>query len=382
MIPEDFVDKLKTDISLLDLVSEYTDMKKQSKYVYVGHCPNPKHRDSSPSFYVMLKGYKDQKYDSWACMGCHKGKVDNKEIFGSDIIAFVRWIENLSFPSAIAWICEKYNISMPKSKNSYLYEQNRKYASKCFGMLQQSLYAKEYLYSRGLDDNDIIKNGLGFDGTKIVFPLIDNYRQVVGFSKRWIKMPEGCSDKYRNSAESEIFQKRKFLYGANFLENSFNEIRITEGAMDMILATKYGAKNVVATLGTAFTEEHIGIIKQYNLMPVFCLDGDEAGIDGMKRSAEILAKNNINCKVLILPKEKDLADMSLEVKEQIEDYIAVNSITYGNFLIQQDLALYRAKLNELNLSFYPKMIKTLSSIPYKEERDFLMDLISKQMNMR
>ena len=102
------------------------------------------------------------------------------------------------------------------------------------------------------------------------------------------------------------------------------------------------------------------------MIPVFCMDGDEAGLKAINRSIQLLADNGIYSKLLILPNGKDLADISLELKDKTEDYINNNSITYGNYLIQKDLSLFNSKFNELKLQYYPKLISTLSKVPSEE----------------
>lgn len=224
-------------------------------------------------------------------------------------------------------------------------------------------------------------NGVNVDGKKIIFPLLDRYKNVLGFTKRWLNMPLDADDKYKNSPNSAIFNKGMYLYGLHKIDMSFKEIRITEGSMDVILSNKYGAKNVVATLGTAFTENHVELIKHYNLLPVFCMDGDDAGLKSIQKSASLLAEHNIYCKILILPPKKDMADIALELKDKLEDYINKNSITYGNYLIKDELSLYISKVNELKMKSYPNLLKIIQQIPCNNERDVLKAYIKNIMNI-
>ena len=151
--------------------------------------------------------------------------------------------------------------------------------------------------------------------------------------------------------------------------------------MDVILAHKYGVKNVVATLGTSFTESHIEILKHYNMIPVFCMDGDEAGLKAINKSITLLSQHGIYSKLLILPEGKDLADLSLELKDKTEEYITEHSITYGNYLINNDLTLFTSKMNELKLSYYPKLLATLAKVPSEEEKKILKSHIKNIMNI-
>lgn len=384
MFPQYFIDNIKKNVKLVNLIGEYTDLQKAGPLVYKGNCPHPNHEDKDPSFRVWLKGYKNgskvSKFDSWACMVCHYGKKgDQFENKGSDCIAFIQWAENLSWKESVIFLANKYGIPIPTDKNEKLYKEKKNLAYSYMDNLKgESL---NYLINRGLNKEDCFKWGLGFDGTKIVFPLLDRYRNVLGFTRRWVHLPEKCNDKYKNSCNSSIFNKSLYLYGIQNIDESFDEIRITEGPMDVILPDKYGLKNIFSPLGTAFTEGHVEIIKHYKKVPVFCMDGDEAGLKSINRSIEMLAANGIYSKILLLPQGKDLADIALEEKENIENYVTENSITYGNYLIQKELSLYQAKVNELKLKSYPNLIKILNKVPTQEERIILKSFVKSAMDV-
>ena len=389
MFPQELIDKIKNEIDLLELAKEYTELKKAGSHVYKGICPNPDHNDTDPSFTVFKKGYKNgtkiNSYDTWCCYGCHNGKKSNNSVdknLGSDCIAFIQWIKKCDFNEAVLYLCKKYNIPVPKSKNYKILKKNKAMALKYYLNLKGE--PLEYLKSRGLSFSDCREYGLGvtFDNERIVFPLFDRMNNILGFTKRWIHMNEDRDDKYRNSQNSEVFTKGMYFYNINHLDTDFNEIRITEGPLDAILASKYGAKNVVATLGTAFTEEHADIIKHYNMVPVFIYDGDEAGLKAINRAIVICAEKNIYCKILILPGGNDLADFSLLKKNNIENYIKENSVTYGNFLINNEIQKYLSKLNELKLKSYPKLLSVLKKVPDPSEKEILKAYIDNIMNIK
>lgn len=377
--PQEFVDQVKETVDMVKLVSEYTDLKKVGTNLYEGHCPHPDHHDSTPSFRVWADS------QSWACMGCHNGKKteSNKlyKNYGSDCIAFIRWIEPKyrNWRSAIIYLAQKYHIPIPTEENDLIYKHKKTMAYS----LMYNLYGEplKYLQDRGLTINDCDEWMIGFDGQKITFPLFDRYKNILGFTRRWLHVPEGANDKYKNSSNSKIFNKSTYLYGIHNLDDECEEIRITEGPMDVILANKHGAKNVVATLGTAFTEGHVEMIKHYGKTPVFCMDGDEAGLKAINKAITLLAHAGIYSKLLILPEGKDLCDMSIELGDKIEDYIKENSITYGNFLIKESLSLYIAKANELKMKFLPELNKVLNFVPGEDEKTVLKSFIKNSMGI-
>ena len=194
-------------------------------------------------------------------------------------------------------------------------------------------------------------------------------------------MTDDKEDKYRNSPNSSIFNKSSYFYNIENIDLDFKEIRITEGPMDVILAEKYGAKNVVSTLGTAFTEYHIKIIKNYGMIPVFIFDGDAAGLKAIKKSISLCGENNIYCKLLLIPNNMDLAEFSLEQKNNIENYIINNSKTYGNYLIENEVNNYISKINELKLQSYPKLLSILEKVPHENEKKILKDYIQNIINI-
>lgn len=377
--PQEFVDQVKETVDMVKLVSEYTDLKKVGPNLYEGHCPHPDHHDSTPSFRVWADS------QSWACMGCHNGKKteSNKlyKNYGSDCIAFIRWIEPKyrNWRSAIIYLAQKYHIPIPTEENDLLYKHKKTMAYS----LMYNLYGEplKYLEDRGLTIQDCDDWMIGFDGQKITFPLFDRYKNILGFTRRWLHVPEGANDKYKNSSNSKIFNKSNYFYGIHNLDTEFDEIRITEGSMDVILANKYGAKNIVATLGTAFTQGHIDMIKHYGKIPVFCLDGDEAGLKAVNKAITLLAEQGVYSKILILPNGKDLADMSLELKEDIEEYIQKHSITYGTYIFNQTIGEYNSKVNEIKIKMMPEFRTLLDFIPSEDEKIIIKSFIRNSMGI-
>lgn len=386
--PQDFLNTVKEKIDLVELVSEYTALSKCGSYLFQGRCPNPEHNDGTPSFRVFKKGYKNGKkintYDTWACMGCHSGsKTKNKDskhkIYGSDCIAFYQWIEGVSFSKAVYDLCKKYSIPIPTSEFDKLYKEKNLQARSYV----RNLYhiPKQYLYDRGLSDKEIEDWMIGYQGDKIVFPLMDRYRNVIGFTKRWLVVPEGRNDKYKNSPTSKIFNKSCYFYGAHNIDNEFNEIRITEGPMDVILGHKYKVRNLTATLGTAFTDEHVEVIKSMNKTPVLIMDGDGPGILAGEKAIEKLAEAGIYSKILILPNGKDLCDMAITLKEDIEEYIQNNAVTYGQYKLKDIVNSFDSAMNELKLKRYKEIKSILEDIPNDVERMIMKEYIYKRMDI-
>ena len=395
MFSSNFKDKIKQKINLLELIKEYTDLKPAGDNIWQGRCPHPDHDDTTPSFRVWKNN--DNTW-SWACMGCHVGKKDTKDNkyrnYGSDCFAFVQWMSDhknskhiYSFTESIMILADKYNIPYcsddKNNKIASLLEKNY-IKAKCSN-INLSNQTKKYLYNRGLDDYDIQKWCIGSNlfksGFRITFPLFDSKKNVLGFSSRLISKQNNYS-KYINSKESECFHKRSFLYGIHLLDESCDEIRITEGVFDVILSNKYNTKNVVATLGTAFTKEHVNIIKHLNKKPVFCLDGDKAGQRATYNAVKLLAEEGIYSKICILPNNMDLADLANQKKNDLEKYIQDNSLLYFQFLLKDCSKLFDSKLNELRLNFLPKILDVAKSVNTKEEKIIFNNFIQERFGIK
>ena len=195
----EFLDKLKDNVDLVDLASEYTELHKAGPFLYLGHCPHPKHNDSDASFRI------NTKTNTWCCYGCHSDKKNKSDgNYGSDCIAFVEWINDgkMSWIDCIKYLANKINLPLPVEKYEKQYEVNYKLMNKFMRNMNDD--ALDYLYSRDLTDNEIQQWKIGFDKNenRVVFPLIDSYNNVLGFNKRLIcKETKGISKKYIHSSD-------------------------------------------------------------------------------------------------------------------------------------------------------------------------------------
>lgn len=373
-IPDSFIKELKERTDLVRFVKQYTQLKQVGRGVWQGRCPHPKHNDESPSFTVW------QKEKSWACFGCHSGKKGVEGNKGSDIFAFIQWLKNVSFREAVEIVAEWNGVNIPTDENQKLYDQNYKLAMKYKkDLLTKEDHVIEYLYERGLDDIDIEKWMIGYDNftDRIVFPLFDRYNNIIAFNKR--TLDNTSKNKYKNSSASKIFNKSLYLYGINDLDDDYNEILITEGSMDVVLGRKYGLRNLVASLGTSFTEQHANLIYKLGKTPVLVFDGDEAGNLGLKKALTYFEALGVYCKIIKLPKNKDLADMCCEKKNDIYDYIRKKSITAGYFKIKEIIDEYNSNLYELRLETIPKIEEVMHLIPLTEKKaikSFIQDEIN------
>lgn len=364
----EFIQEVKSATDLVSLVKEEVrDLKKSGKYVWTGSCPHPDHSDSTPSFTVWENSQK------WTCFGCKNGRAD-------DCIGYVMWLHGFTFQEAVQYLAAKAGINIEDDALSNEYNALEKECKKYQKAIDEESMA--YFVSRGIDQKDIENYRLGYDkaNRRIVFPLINRQNKVVGFMKR--RTFEEGGPKYKNSTASNVFNKSKFLYNLNNIDKEFKYIRIVEGTMDVIMASKYGAKNVVATLGTALTQDHVDIIKSLNMTPVLIYDSDNAGVKATSKALNLFYENGIYCKICPLKRNKDLCDQAIELTTDIEDFIVNNSITYGYAMAKDIINSYTKDIYEIRLKYSKKINNIAERIPEEEKEainSFLRDEIRMQI---
>lgn len=335
-IPENQIADLKDRINIVDIISQYVNLKRAGSS-YKGLCPF--HHEKTPSFMV------SEEKNNFHCFGCHKG---------GDAITFIMEIENLNYIDAIRFLADKMGITLEENeyssakteKRNRMYEINSLTAKFYFKNLLTEDIPQKYMEDRGLskrilnsfylgyakstDDrinDDLIryleskniskeemleiglisyKDGRYFDKftDRLIFPIINNKNKVIGFGGRTLT---NSKVKYLNSPESEIFIKGQNIYGANIINKTRNRAKIilVEGYMDVIGLFNQGIDYAVATLGTALTQEQANLIKRYNKNILIAYDGDEAGIKATLRAIDIFKNMNVNLGIISFPDNLD-----------------------------------------------------------------------------
>ncbi|MGL5640302.1 MAG: DNA primase [Mycoplasmoidaceae bacterium] len=325
-IDNKIIDQLKNSADIVNIIGQYINLTKKGVN-YLGLCPF--HQDTKPSLYV------SPQKRMYKCFSCNKG---------GDIFSFIQGIEKINYLGAIKFVAKKSNFQNTyiDNINSIRNEKKEKYLkinNEVAFFFNRMLYSEEntnalkYLYSRGLDDeqikyfnigfaphsqyglfkyltrkdkdgnqlwkeNDLIDNGViyldsqneykDFFVNRIIFPIMDEYSNIVGFSGRSISEKE--SVKYLNSKTNEFFKKDSLFYNMqNVIKNEFEKIYLVEGFFDVISMYKKGYKNVIGLMGTSFTNNHFEIIKKEICKTlVLALDNDDAGFKAIINITKIL----------------------------------------------------------------------------------------------
>jgi DNA primase len=343
-IPDEIIEKIRHSIDIVDVVSEYVQLKKQGRN-YFGLCPF--HGENTPSFSV------SPEKQIYHCFGCGRG---------GNVFTFLTEIEGYSFIEAAKTLAKRINIDLsdyrseaPVSNRSKeitamieAHELLKKFYHHLLLNTKEGQEALDYLLSRGftketieqfeigysLNSWDFITNYLskkGFplqlmekagliakresDGSyfdrfrnRIMFPIKDHHGNTVAFSGRVLGTGE---PKYLNSPESIIFNKGKILY--NF-HNARLHIRknqtavLFEGFADVISSVRSGIPHSIATMGTSLTEEHAKLIRRTVETVILCYDSDTAGVDATFRAAKLLTDAGCYVKVAVLPNGMDPDD--------------------------------------------------------------------------
>ena len=400
------INEIRSKINIVDLISEYVPLTKKGQY-YWGVCPF--HNDKNPSMSV------DEKRQTYTCWSCHNS---------GNVFNFIEQIENISFREALKRIGDKVGITIQGATSNF----NNKYL-KYYEIydLTQKFYqlmlntdsgkeARDYLNSRGIDSDTIKEFGIGLapveknklmrylkekkydENTlndlgllngdidtfinRIMFPLDDRLGKTVGFSGRIYT--DSKLSKYMNTKETAIFKKGSCLYHYNASKEYVRESKfaiVMEGFMDVIRASTIGIKNTVALMGTALTDEQIGMLKKLSLNIYLCLDGDKPGLDATLHNGELLEKAGLNVKVIYLKDNEDPDTFILKNGKEKFKSLIENALNYSDFKLDR-LRLGVDFSSDLELSQYVNgVINEVSLIKDEIRREIILKKLATETNL-
>lgn len=238
-------------------------------------------------------------------------------------------------------------------------------------------YKEQFLVST--PDSEGIAHGVGVsikrdDGSlfdrfsgRVMFPIFTVSGKVVGFGGRVLDAAtKGVNVKYQNSPESIIYHKKNELYGLYQAKSAINKndsVYLVEGYTDVISMHQSGIENVVASSGTALTHEQIRLIRRFTNNIVVLYDGDAAGIKASQRGIDMLLKDGMNVKLMLLPDGKDPDDFAREhTTEQLQEYMSSHQVDFIRF--KTDLLMKEAQNDPIKLSkLVTNIVQSIAVIP-------------------
>jgi len=343
-IPSNIVDQIYAAIDIVDVISDYVQLKKKGANHWA---LSPFVAEKTPSFAVN------------AVKGIYKDFSSGK---GGNAINFLMEMEGFSYVEALKHLAQKYGIEIQEEEETEDQKQQRdtreslfivnEWAARWFheqlleteegkriglsyfrerGLLQSTIeefqlgyspeawealamaakkrqYNDEHLLALGLVSHSE-KTGKKYDRfrERVMFPLANPVGKIVGFTGRILSNRKDVG-KYINSSESEIYHKSQVLYAMHLAKKAIRDkdlCILTEGQMDVVLLHQNGIKNVVASSGTALTNEQIRLIRRFTKNVLMIYDGDAAGVKAASRGIDLLLKAEMSAKVLILPDKHD-----------------------------------------------------------------------------
>jgi len=416
-IPDEIVEEIRTRSNIVEIISERIQLKK-SGVNYKGLCPF--HSEKTPSFIV------SQGKQIFHCFGCGAG---------GNVYQFIMQIENIPFPDAVLYLAKRYGISIPEQKGkginssqkSIIYSVNE-LASDFFRkhLLEspQGRPAREYLKKRGINDDtaDVFKigyapslregirqflkkNGISVETQKlaglikekddgggyidkfrdrIIFPIFDTEGRIVAFGGRILNDREE-RPKYLNSPETPVYKKSDILYGLNLSKEQIRKSKeafLVEGYFDLITAYQNGVKNIIATSGTALTENHAGVLKRYTDNITLLFDGDEAGRSASMKGGVVLINKGIKVKVIPLPPGKDPDSF---IKEKgMDGFLSIASAAklYMEYIIEKAISETDIKNADGKIECIKTVIPYLSLINNSIERIAYLSLLADRTGIK
>ncbi len=406
------IEEIKNKLDIVEIVQNYVKLEKAGVNY---RAPCPFHSEKSPSFFV------SPSRQIWHCFGsCSEG---------GDIFKFIMKIEGIDFPDALRILAQKAGVVLKKqdpkiqSKRKRLEEITSLACDFFVAQLEKSnsgQKAKEYLLKRkltektikdwkigyspekwtGLSDfliskgyqrEEIVEAGLALEKEnkfydrfrgRIMFPIINNQSQVMGFGGRVFKKQDTA--KYINTPITLLYDKSKILYGLDKASLSIrknDKCILVEGYLDAIMSHQAGCSNAVAVSGTALTTFQLNIIKRYTNNLIVAFDMDLAGDSATKRSIDLAQALGFEIKVIIMPPKMDPADVV--VKNPKEWFNLINEAkSIYDFYLESNLSKYDRKTIEGKKNIAKNILPVLQKIPNEIEKSFWIKKLANELEIK
>ena len=360
-------EQVRQSVDLVELIERHVALKRAGSTLK-GLCPF--HQEKTPSFTV----YPAKQF--FKCYGCG---------VGGDIFTFVQRWERVEFREALEWLAEQAGIPLPRQGEQAQTGPTRtqlakvtRWAASSFrqGLLDESSgrTARAYLAERRIEEAIAERFELGYapdrfdwlepaareasisreqllacgliktgqrGGTydafrhRLMFPIVDTMDRVIGFGGRALGDDPA---KYLNSAESLLFDKGRSLYGLNLARETISRqgrVVVVEGYTDCLMAHQFGFTETVATMGTAMTEAHVGLLKRYADRAILLFDSDAAGQKAAERALAVTLTQQLDVRIASVPEGKDPCDFLLACGAEAFEAVLTDSLDAAEYMWRQ-----------------------------------------------
>jgi DNA primase len=417
----DFAQSVKQQVDIVKIVEGYIRLRKAGATNYSGLCPF--HKEKSPSFNVHAVR------QFFHCFGCG---------VSGDVFTFVGKIENLSFPEAVRIVAQKAGIPLPKREFSSpgeaaearmrgkLLDLHETAASYFEEQLRgpEGAVAREYLAGRGMTPEGIRTFRIGYapdsfgalrerlsgladeatlrasglfsskeqgDGSqgpiydrfrkRVTFPICNESGRVIAFTARTLESGEKAGPKYVNSPETPLYRKGEVLFNLDKAKSAIRQAGyalLVEGQMDCISLFLRGIQHVIATSGTAFTEQQVNTLKRHTQNVVVNFDPDAAGANATEKSIALLTEEGFNLKLVTLDGGLDPDRFIRERGVEAYTQAVMGARRQSDYLIERARQMFPGATAEQKVKAMNYLLPHIRRIPQKLVRDqFAMDAAQK-----
>jgi DNA primase len=369
-------EKVRESVDFIELVSARTELRRAGPSSYEGLCPF--HDERTPSFGI------DPNQKVYYCFGCEaKG----------DVFTFVQETEGVDFKAALELLADRCGIELELEAEDPEETKKRRRRERLLELLgrtaayyerhlwesQEARHAREYLASRGLEEETLRSFRVGYspsawdrvlvasrragfserelyttglaqrakqDGRmydrfrgRIMFPLADVRGRVLGFGARAMRDEQG--PKYLNTSDNEVYHKGRHLYGGDVARaqaTRAGEAVLCEGYTDVIALHQAGMRNAVGLMGTALTAEQVGELARMASRVLLALDADGAGQEAMLRASRLAARRKLELRVVAMPEGTDPAELVQQEGVGAMETAIQGSVPFVRFRVERTLA--------------------------------------------
>ena len=417
----DFAQTVKQQVDIVKVIEGYIRLRKAGAQNYSGLCPF--HKEKSPSFSVHAVR------QFYHCFGCG---------VSGDVFSFVGKIENVGFPEAVRIVAQKSGIPLPKREFSSpeeaaearirarLLDLHEAAASWFEEQLRgpEGALAREYLVGRGMTPEGIKVFRIGYapdsfgalrdrlsgmadqetlrasglfsskeqgDGSqgpvydrfrkRVTFPICNESGRVIAFTARTLETGEKAGAKYINSPETPLFTKGQVLFNLDKAKAAIRQAGyalLVEGQMDCISLFLRGIQHVIATSGTAFTEQQVAILRRHTQNVVVNFDPDAAGANAAEKSIALLTEEGFNLKLVTLDGGLDPDRFIRERGVEAYTHAVMGARRQSDYLIERARQMFPGASADQKLKAMNYLLPHIRRIPQKLLRDqFAMDAAQK-----